>query len=54
MNKENESKIFTKDIQEAIKTGNYVKAFEIVEKGNEEYKKAILKSIKKTRYVCSR
>ena len=53
MNKDNESKIFTKDIQEAFKTGNYVNAFKIVEKDNAEYKKNVLNSIKKVKYVCS-
>lgn len=53
MNKDNESKIFTKDIQEAFKTGNYVNAFKIVEKENAEYKKNVLNSIKKVKYVCS-
>lgn len=53
MNRELKGKIFNDDIRVIETSTDYAEAFRLIEKENENYKKAVLKNIRQVRYVCS-
>lgn len=53
MNRELKGKIFNDDIKVIETSTDYAEAFRLIEKENENYKKAVLKNIRQVRYVCS-
>lgn len=46
-------RIFNEDIRIIEKTGNYIEAFKLVEKENEEFKRRVLNNLKNTGYIYS-